>query len=474
MESQFLVKAVVSFAIQTLIVVFLLEFCKCVGKLVLRDKLKKYPGIYISFGFSLLVIAELYIARFVPFPIKYVYWISVPVIIAIVASPYKYFRKKPKSIINIPSKRTSREDERPTSYLSQFRYLTFALPGLVSSSAYYLWVIISSPISKPYLTSFTLSNNDLGVYLIDSTNIVKSGYKNSGDILSLDPTYWIEKDHPAAKAFFAITPSLFNLKNWQFGNIGMIFLISLLSVGLMTFVVHVLKLPIKFSLLVTLIALTNPYIFYTIGNFFLAQTICLSLMVLGISTVTMDLRNRERAAILSSTFAALLVTSSETSIILLLFLVVLQVFKAALPKENQKRWKLSRSSFRTIFQDVHTTLDSSFLSFLIVVPWLIPAIQQVFTSAKDGVGGWQLFVWNPLSWIGVDDIGTENLGALIMFALIMTWIAFSIGREKSNSNLNIAFIILGVICLTFTVGIFKWGASAYQTWKLFTTLQPIL
>ena len=469
MDTHAVLKALFSFTFQSVIVLFLLEFCRIIGTLFLRDKAKTSPSIYFCFGFCLLVIAEIYISRFAPVLISYLYLVSIMVLIVIIKNYIKIIRVTQSNITNT-KKSSLRVKLLKTA--SQFQHIWYGLPGLISSSIYYLWVTISSSTSKPYLNSFTLGNNDLGVYLIDSTNIAKTGYLNSGDIISLDPTHWIATDHPAAKSFLAVTPALFNLKNWQFGNIGMIFLVTLLSTGLMTLAKDVLKIRNGTSSLITLASLTSPYIFYTVGNFFLAQVMCLPLLLLGINSVLLKMRIRKRILIQSITFAALLITSSELSIVLFLLTLSIQILNKIL--KMARRDKQVKSDYLNVLEDLHITLDSFILGCIAVLPWAFSAINQFSISAKNGIGGWPLFVWNPLTWFGVSPIGAKNSIISVLCLFFIIFLKFLFKSNLRNSRNSLAYGLLGIVFSLMILGVLKWGTSGYQTWKLFTTLQPLL
>jgi hypothetical protein len=337
-----------------------------------------------------------------------------------------------------------------------------------------------------YMTTFVTSNNDVGSYLAEATNFAVSGFRNAGYWFGWDggsdaSTLAAKTDHTGVSAILAAIAALFGQPVWKVGTVTMMVAGSSLVAGTVAYCRSICELTDRTSLVIGAFASSSLVVWYMASNYFLAQVICVSLLLGQLTLVNLACDHEWDWRIVVSLgllAAATILASPEFQTVAVALAVATMSIKALVdalagnPKAEVAR-KLGGGFVRYGL--------SMGLAIALVFPFLsglFGRVQRI--SDVNGVVGWSLDPSNlPATLFGVPDsfavssTGISNLLYVLCGVAVVAGIVR--GYRKSNRKMLAAAIMTVVFFAACGVAGHRWGWATYQSWKLiFALTVPIL
>src|SRR4051794_18076856 len=103
------------------------------------------------------------------------------------------------------------------------------LLGIGMATAVLLPALSSAVLPPGLVTSFTLTNNDVGSYVAEASNMAKAGFDNAGLYFHWTPgsdpasTFAARQDHTGGNAFMAAVAAILGQPVWKVGEIAEMF-----------------------------------------------------------------------------------------------------------------------------------------------------------------------------------------------------------------------------------------------------------
>jgi hypothetical protein len=344
----------------------------------------------------------------------------------------------------------------------------------------FLVPVITSPFQPSgFMTTFTLGNNDLGSYIAEATNVAKAGFANAHLFYGWDPgtnpsAFSANVDHTGADSLLALFGTAVGGPVWKVGQLAMMVGVAGMYVGSVALVRAAMPEVRRGALVIAAFGPTSFMVWYLVGEYFLAQIICLCLVLTQLAVIV-GARDRlldwRVVATLTPLAAATWLTSPELQAVfaLLAGAVVVSGFLAAIVTKTAY-------AVRMLLARTAVVATSVSLGALLIAPFmgdLIDRLHRVYGSTAGQVG-WPVDMQNgALLLLGYpDSIGSHSalgwfaaIGVALLLLGSMTWAL--VMRDRVG-------IAAGAFCLVLiaavTYGAHRWGWAAYQSWKLILTL----
>lgn len=339
----------------------------------------------------------------------------------------------------------------------------------------YLPPLLKTGLNGSIFGLSTIGNNDVAFYSLTSSEFLKTGFVDSGNLLNQNLNAAAFLQHQAANLIIAGTSKIFLLETWQTINAIMIFCISIAILGIaylsMVFVPLARK---KINYLVGFIVVSSPAITYIIGHVFLGQIMSIPIAALTLAIfIQLALSISHDNQLKSKSLVYLFALSTFVYPVFLL-----PVFFGSLSLYLLVKLVKHRKDF---FVNCNRELFYIAIGFIVSLPYLPTAVHLLFLL--NGIeAGWPIVSLTPASLI----VSGKLIGApLSNFFVLSLWIVafcilcFILFRKSSNLKteeiLIRAILLFGLSSLyIFIVEARGGGYSYYQNWKLLFFFFPIL
>lgn len=361
---------------------------------------------------------------------------------------------------------------RPSSSLLIFQLRSWSVIPVAAAIGLlpYVQLMIKPEFPAGFGTSATWTNNDLGVYIQMATNVGSAGIRDAGLVTGWNAGLQASFDHPAAHSFFVAVARILDREPYQVGIVLIATIIAMILLG-SVFVVRQLSQSKRYSLLlISSLVVINPPVVAAVSNFFYPQLFSLSIVIGYLGLAMSTSRNIETTwspVLLGLISAAVFLISVE---IAAMMIPLVSVFIFATGPRNQWRKLVVRVVGAHLFV---------FGIFFVVENDLFKSQLDVLTKLSgSGVAGWKsnfvspsmIFGLVPNQYAGPYSSATRLFDVVILVALATICITKVVQLRR---NAHIALALLTLIGLV-TVAVRKWGVDGYQTWKLITSLTPLL
>lgn len=368
-------------------------------------------------------------------------------------------------------------------------YSAFAWQRLVDNAGWLLAIVVvtlfvlpmitSAMLPPGFLTSFTSANYDLGTYIAEATNLQAAGNGDAG-IYAFPIGEFGKYDHPAAHSLLAVIATVFGLPVWK---IAMLVLLAILCCLLysMYFLIHQLSgLGKVTSLIIGLVSTFSVYIWYVASNVYLGQLIAVTLIALELGISIWAVRQAKAPMLLlglSVPIAAGFLADPGTQLIGL-GLVVASLLAGHLLSPEGSRLRPFGSTLSSLLRLAGWYLAALGVAALLVLPFLAGSIEVLAYVQGADIAGWSLNLKGSISaLLGLDgEIGTvHSIDKPLLLALgLLLAYACGFALFKRDRRSLIAIGLLAFVLVPVGLGVAKWGATGYQTWKLFISMSPFL
>ena len=344
----------------------------------------------------------------------------------------------------------------------------------------FLVPVITSPFEPSgFVTTFTLGNNDLGSYIAEATNVAKAGFANAGLFHGWDPgtspsTFSANVDHTGADSLLALFGTAVGRPIWKVAQLGIMVALAGMYAACVALVRAAMPEARRGALVIAAFGATSFMVWYLIGQYFLAQIICLCLVLTQLAVIV-GARDRLRdwrvVVTLTPLAAATWLASPELQAVfaLLAGAVIVSGFLAAIVTK-------SADPVRMLLARTAVVATSVSLGALLIAPFmgdLIDRLHRVYGSAAGQVG-WPIDMQNGvLLLLGYpDSVGSHSalgwfaaIGAGLLLLGSMIWAL--VRRDRVGIAAG-AFCFVLIAAATF--GALRWTWAGYQSWKLIMTL----
>jgi hypothetical protein len=281
-------------------------------------------------------------------------------------------------------------------------------------------------------------------------------------------------DHTGADSLLALFGTAVGNPVWKVAQIAMMVGLAGMYAASVALVRAVMPEARRGALVIAAFGTTSFMVWYLVGNYFLAQIICLCLVITQLAVIVGardQLLDWRVVATLTPLAAATWLTSPELQAVfaLLVGAVIVSGFLAAVVTKRAH-------AVRTLVARTAVVATSVGLSALLIAPFmsdLINRLHRVYGSTAGEVG-WALDMQNgALLLLGYPDpIGSHSaLGWFAATGVGLLLLGCTIWAFVKRDQVGIA---AGAFCLVLiaaaTYGAHRWGWTAYQNWKLILTL----
>lgn len=362
-------------------------------------------------------------------------------------------------------------------------FARYALPwtiGVLIATIFMLPAISSSVLPPSYVTSFAVSNNDLGSYIAEAANMADAGFDSSGywygwNAGTSPSTMAAKTDHTGANALLASVSAVLHQPVWKIATISLMLVLSSILAGAVALARSFMESAESASLAIGIFASTTFLIWYLAANFFLAQLLSISLVLAQLALVQTARRTGLDWRVVFSVgalAAGSMLSSPEVGSVGIVFMVALIAARAA--GSLLARMPV-RSLLRSFWNDAALVIASALVAVLAILPFVADLISRTQRVGGFGIVGWSLDLRNaPASLIGLSDaIGSPRtpvstlVATLVALGLVAALVWAYKRRDKDALIAGVfafAMIVIGV------AGSLRWGPVAYQSWKLIVTL----
>lgn len=334
----------------------------------------------------------------------------------------------------------------------------------------YAQLFLRDLIPAGYLTSATWTNNDLGAYLLTSSNVVRAGIGDAGLVAGINIGDWARFDHPAAHVLFSVIAGIFGTEPHK---VGIIYMTTAVATLLCASVVVVEKLadrqlsPGRWMVLT--VAVLNVAIVGTIANFFVSQMVTLAYVtvIFGVAVVALEGEIDPRSSIVVGIVClASFLTSPEITLPLVPLLLVVSLLHTG-------RWRTPRDLVPA------TAVFFGVVAVFALVRWELLSSQFEVVSRNAGFAeaGWKSNFFSiamlgglvPGQYGGPFGTTVSLLDTLLLVTLVL-WITRRIVSRTSGGGIPFGVSALGLMLI---IGAARWGHDAYRTWKMIVTCVPL-
>lgn len=340
-----------------------------------------------------------------------------------------------------------------------------SLVGLVP----YAQLFLKDLIPAGYLTSATWTNNDLGAYLLTSTNVQYAGIGNAGLVAGIDVGKWARFDHPAAHVLFSTISGIFGTEPHKVGIVYMAIAIAVLWCASIVVVENLSYRRLSASrALLLAVAVINVGIVSTVANFFVSQvvTIAYLIVIFGVTCIAMKGSMGTGFPIVLAPIAlASFLTSPEVTVPLAPLLVIVCVL-------HTKAWRDPRQLAVT------SAVFVACIALVAAVRWemISSQFEVVARNAGFAEAGWKSNFFSfamlggfvPTQFGGPFAKSVHVLDVLIL-AVLIGWLIRRVIAGTSGAGIPFGVSALAAMLV---VGAARWGTDAYRTWKMVVTCSP--
>ncbi|MBJ7329667.1 MAG: hypothetical protein JHC95_07215 [Solirubrobacteraceae bacterium] len=357
-----------------------------------------------------------------------------------------------------------------------------SLPWIVGIAAATVFMVpmITSTFTQPgFLTVFTFGNADVGAYVGEATNVQLAGYDNAGLYDMWNPGsevsgFSADQDHTGANSLLAFSASALGSDVWKTAQIVLMLSFAGLLAGAVAVVRWFMPTRPRIALAIGALASSSFLVWYLVGNYFLAQVLCLAMITAQLILIFAGrTRPFDWRIILSLAIVAggNWLSSPELQVVLFMLAgaLVLADFVSTLVVRAE-------GAFRQLWRQSAGLLITLVTLVILVFPFATVTVERSkrVYGYKGGVG-WTLDLHDSvLIFLGYPSaISTRagDLGAIALWAAVIAFVAAVGWVLFKRDRVGIA---AGVVCtVTAAAAIFgasRWDWTGYQGWKLIITL----
>ncbi|CAB4329941.1 MAG: hypothetical protein F2839_00380 [Actinobacteria bacterium] len=419
------------------------------------------------FGYATFILAGLVISRFGTSPARYRLMIALLVILGLLLNDFLKVRNSPMGIKPGFMSRVPRINVEPS-------YVVALIAGSCAIAAFYFQVFQTHIFRGFFLTSYSAENNDLGSYVLQSQNILTSGYRDSGQVLDSKVHLLSQLDHPSTQTFMASLAGILGVNTWKVGLLAL-FISALIAILAMMNLIEALKLPTGSSTAVLAVScIFTPYYFYLLSCGFLAQLMAIPIIIM-IFSLLLKSNSREDnkwdAVGAGFLLAVLASFSPENALMMIGFGTGIAIVLSCYPSGVLS---LTGAAGR-----MRTWLVPYLGVFAVIAalnPFTINAFRVVEHIGKQGIAGWELYIWNIWTWLGISSVAgsgqnlSTQLPSLVVLLALLGFLARDLVRFRTTTPVTYLIVFLSAI-FVLSVGI--WGTTGYQSWKLVLTYSSV-
>lgn len=362
------------------------------------------------------------------------------------------------------------------------RPLLFAVAGVglaVGISLLQYWPVFESGYLPESSTAFTNANNDIAIYVVQSDNVVHSGFDEFDRISGVAVGAWTKGDHTGTSTSYAVFADLLREPTWRVAMPVMLVSLAATVLLLVAIGTRIARVGRAIVLAIGLWAISAALAGTVQANYYLGQSVARLLLVAQVFAVVelfgSDRTRRVALPLVSlglSTSAALLAypAGQVTS------LVVVGAVTAGLVAIRAVRGP-GRGEWIRLARDLGLAGATVALGVLSVMPRWKMIVDTIRLYSKPGITGWPAKTLDPAILIGLKtDPSVSWSRAWWLIALVVVVLAISgavATARRDPTTLGVVMTMLAVPAMLYVLFAARIGSSTYQTWKFVATVQPL-